>query len=544
MKNIASKRLSHAYQRAFNKTLGRAFRVKTKKATAARQRKQESEKRGRRIEFLNRVRQWPDQPLPMFKAKKVRYEFSERGLGLAYGGIGAIHTMVQALGLPGEINRSLKVLLVHVPYWESDHVLNIAYNTLCGGTCLEDLETLRNDEAYVMALGAARTPDPTTAGDFCRRLDEQGIRSLMNAFNRIRLKVWSQQPKSFFEEAILEADGTIVETDGECKRGMDFSYNGRWGYHPLMVSLANTGEPLFLLNRSGHRPSHEGAAGYFDEAIQLCRKAGFRRITLRGDTDFSQTEHLDRWDEDRVGFLFGYDAKKNLVDLADSLPKSAWSRLNRKPRYVVQTTERARPINVKERVVKQRQFKNIKLLSEDVAEFDYSPSKCRNKYRVIVVRKSLRVLKGQQTLQPEQRYFFYITNDRRRSARSLVFKANDRCDQENLIEQLKNGTRSLRAPLDNLLSNWAYMVIASLAWSLKAWAALLLPEGGRGSDKRGAEKLATLRMGFKKFVQEFIRLPALLVRTGRQIVYRLLTWNRHQHVFLRLVDVLERPLRC
>ena len=518
--------------------------MKTKKAKAAKQRKRESEKRRRRIEHRNRVRQWPDQPEPMFKAKKVRYEFSGRNLGLAYGGIGAIHTMVQALDLPREINRSLRLLKCHVPYWESDHVLNMAYSTLCGGTCLEDLETLRNDEAYVKALGAKRTPDPTTAGDFCRRPEEQDIRSLMNAFNRIRLKVWSQQPKSFFDEAILDADGTIVETDGECKEGMDYSYNGRWGYHAFMVSLANTCEPLFLLNRSGNRPSHEGAAGYFDEAIQLCRKAGFRRITLRGDTDFSQTEHLDRWDAAGVGFLFGYDAKKNLVNLADSLAKSAWSRLNRKPRYIVQTTERDKPINVKEQVVQRREFKNIKLLSEDVAEFDYSPSECRKKYRMIVVRKNLRVLKGQQTLQDEERYFFYITNDRQRSARSLVFKANDRCDQENLIEQLKNGTHSLRAPVDSLLSNWTYMVITSLAWSLKAWAALLLPEGGRWSDKHGAEKLATLRMGFKKFVQEFIRLPALLVCTGRQIVCRLLTWNRHQHVFLRLLDVLERPLKC
>ena len=146
-----------------------------------------------------------------------------------------------------------------------------------------------------------------------------------------------------------------------------------------------------------------------------------------------------------MGFLFGYDAKKNLVNLADSLPKSAWSRLNRKPRYIVQTTERDKPINVKEQVVQRREFKNIKLLSEDVAEFDYSPSNCGKTYRMIVVRKSLRVLKGQQTLQDEERYFFYITNDRRRSARSLVFKANNRCDQENLIEQLKNGTHSLRA---------------------------------------------------------------------------------------------------
>jgi len=518
--------------------------VKTRRARAAKQRKRESLKRKRRIDHRNRVREWADQPHTMFKARKVRYEFSERGRGLACGGIGAVQMMVQALGLPREIDRSIRLLKYHVPYWESDHVLNIAYNVMCGGTCLEDLEMLRNDEAYVAALGAERIPDPTTAGDFCRRFDALDLKALMNAFNRVRLQVWGQQPKSFFREALIDADGTLVETTGECKEGMDISYEGTWGFHPLLVSLANTGEPLYLLNRSGNRPSQEGAAELLDQAASLCRKAGFQKVTLRGDTDFSQTEHLDRWDAEGVGFLFGYDATPNLVRKANSLEESAWAPLSREPRYVVQTTKRRRPVKVKEEVVKSREFTNIKLESEHVAKFDYSPVACKNSYRMVVVRKNLLVLKGQTLLHPEVRYFFYITNDRRAAARSIVFKANDRCDQEKLIEQLKNGTRSLRAPVDNLLSNWAYMVIASLAWSLKAWTALLLPETGRWAEKHRADKKTVLRMGFRKFVNEFIRFPVLLIRSGRHVVLKLLSWNRLQHIFLRFLDVVERPLRC
>jgi len=480
----------------------------------------------------------------MFSMRGARYEFSERDQGLSVGGIAAIHMLVQGLGLPEEINRSLRVLKYHVPYWESDHVLNIAYNVLCGGTCLEDLERLRNDEVYVRILGAERIPDPTTAGDFCRRLAGHMTDSLMGGFNRVRTRVWKKQPRAFFDEAILDADGSVVGTYGECKRGMDISYKGEWGFHPLLISLANTGEPLFVVNRSGNRPSHEGAAAYLDRAIALCRGAGFRAITLRGDTDFSQTEHLDRWDGEGVGFIFGYDATRNLVRLAEAVPESAWTRLSRRPKYIVQTTERDKPVNVKESVIKRREFANIKLLSEDVTEFDYRPSACKKTYRMVVVRKNLRVLKGQQLLGDEVQYFFYITNDREASAPYVVFKANNRCNQENLIEQLKNGTRSLRAPLHDLESNGAFMVIASLAWSLKAWTALLLPENGRWGEKNRFEKQAVLRMDFKNFVNELIRFPVLVIRAGRRLICRLLSWNRHQHIFLRVLDVLEHPLRC
>ena len=259
-----------------------------------------------------------DGECPMIAASNIQYEIADRTRAVSAGGIGLIHQMVKQLELDRAINRQLNVFKIYLPYAESDHVLNIAYNLLAGGTCLEHLELRRNDEAYLDALGARRIPDPTTAGDFCRRFSSLAVSRLMDVFNDARLKVWQQQPKSFFDEAVIEADGTMVETDGECKQCIDINYKGQWGYHPLLVSLANTCEPLYIVNRSGNRPSHEHAAEYLDRAVALCRRGGFRRITLRGDTDFTQTEHLDRWDEDGVRFVFGIDAMPNLYDLAET----------------------------------------------------------------------------------------------------------------------------------------------------------------------------------------------------------------------------------
>jgi Transposase DDE domain group 1 len=501
-------------------------------------------RRKRRIERRLRPRTWTAQATPMYTASHIQYEHSDRVHGLASGGIGAMHRLAQSTGLVAALDQQVDVLKVHLPYHESDHVLGIAYNVLCGGTCLQDIERRRQDEVYLDALGAQRIPDPTTAGDFCRRFDEPAIEDLQTAINATRMRVWRAQPAAFFDEAVIDADGTLAETTGQCKEGMDIAYNGVWGYHPLVVSLANTREPLFLVNRSGNRPSAEGAAERFDQAAALCRTAGFQRVTFRGDTDFTQTRHLDRWDAAGIRFVFGCDARANLIGEADALPARAWRRLVRRPAYEVQTVPRDRPPNVKEAIIVERAFKNLRLTAEAVAEFPYQPTACTTPYRMVVVRKNISVEQGDQRLFDEIRYFFYLTNDHQTPAADVVFLATDRCNQENLIDQLKHGVGATRMPVDTLLSNWAYMVMAALAWTLKAWFALRLPETGRWAVRYAAEKAAVLRMEFKAFLHAFILIPVQVVRTSRRLVFRLLAWNPWQAVFLRGFDHVRQPLRC
>jgi len=481
---------------------------------------------------------------PMMTASNIHYEISDRIKAISPGGLGAIHLMAQKLGLVRDLNDNLHLLKRHQPYFESDHVLNIAYNLRAGGSRLEHLEVRRNDEVYLDALGAERIPDPTTAGDFCRRFTQADIERLMDTFNDVRLRAWKEQPDDFFEEAFIDADGTLAPTDGWCKQGVDISYNGVWGYHPLVVSLANTAEPLYLANRGGNRPSHEHADGYLDRAIELCRRGGFRKITLRGDTDFTQTRHLDRWDDDGVRFVFGIDARSNLKGLAEDLPAGAYGVLGRPARYTVKTTPRGAREDHKTPIVIARLFETIRLKGEEVAEFDYRPVACRKSYRVVVLRKRLSREKGQLVLFEDYRYFFYITNDRTASAAEIVFDANDRCDQENLIAQLKGGVKAMAMPVGATVSNGAYMVMAGLAWSLKAWAALLLPEHGRWAEKHRVEKRSLLRMEFSTFCVAMIQVPCQVVRGARRVVYRLLSWDPWQGMFLRLVKRLHGRRSC
>lgn len=496
---------------------------------------------------LDPRRPWRARPRPMLTARNIRYDVADRDRGLSHGGIGAVHLLSRKVGLIDAIDHNLHLLKVHLPYHESDHVLNVAYNLLCDGDCLQDLETLRNDEVYLDALGAQRIPDPTTAGDFCRRFEsEQPILTLMEAINEVRLGVWKRQDDAFFDRAVIDADGTIAPTFGQCKQGMNISYDGQWGYHPLLISLANTKEPLYLVNRSGNRPSHERADEYLDKAVVLCRQAGFKRILLRGDTDFMQTWKLDGWDQaGDVTFIFGADARKSLIQRAEALPTSAWRRLEREVKYQVKTEPRGRRDNVKEQVVRDKRFKNYVLKWEDVAELEHRPDLCERSYRLVVLRKKISVEEGQEKLFEEYAYFFFITNDRTSPAEQIVLTANDRCDQENLIAQLKGPTGAMRNPLDNLYSNWAYMVMASLAWTLKAWWGLMLPAArGRWRERYDRERRQIVKMEFKQFVTNLIRLPCQIVRGGRRLIYRLLSYNPWQSVLLRGVAAWRTRTQC
>jgi hypothetical protein len=482
----------------------------------------------------------PREGEPEYTTERVRYEMADRTRAISAGGIGVMHQMVNSIGLRQSIDDGLTLLKYHRPYLESEHVLNITYNVLCGGKTLDDIELRRNDLTYLDALGARAIPDPTTAGDFCRRFKKDDIWKLMEAINNVRVGVWNRRGSALTGEvARIDADGSVVPTDAECKQGIDYNhYKRTWGYHPLLVSLANTNEVLYIVNRSGNRPSHEGAPDVFDKAVALCREGGFKDILLRGDTDFSLTRNFDRWDADGVRFVFGYDASQPLKSKAGAVPEAEYEQLIRDAGVAFGGKERTKAPRVKERIVVERGYRNIILESEDIAEFEHKPSKAKKTYRIVVLRKNLIEECRQQFVCDSVRYFFYVTNDSTMTKEEVVAEANQRCNQENLIAQLKGGVRALHSPLNTLEANWAYMVMAALAWNLKAWFALLLPTSSRWADKHEAERQEVLRMEFHTFLANFMLVPAQVVRSGRRLIFRLLAWRPRLHIMIRLLNAI------
>ena len=228
------------------------------------------------------------------------------------------------------------------------------------------------------------------------------------------------------------------------------------------------------------------------------------------------------------------DCNQALRSRAEALQPACWQRLQRKPKYDTLTEQKRHRFqdNEKQRIIKEREYLNLQLNYEDVAEFEYQPGNCQQPYRMVVLRKNISKMKGEQVLLDDIRYFFYITTRTDLSAAEVVRCANERRDQENIVEQLKNGVGAMNVPLYDLVSNWAYMVMATLAWNIKSWFAMMMHHQ---SDRR-----LYVNMEFRRFVTCIILIPCRVVRRARSIVIRLIGYCPTLDRFLSAWNTIQR----
>jgi hypothetical protein len=220
------------------------------------------------------------------------------------------------------------------------------------------------------------------------------------------------------------------------------------------------------------------------------------------------------------------------VERAQVLSEKDWTLLERA--HQEPTGTRARPDNVKQAIITERGYTQLVGEEEKVAECSYRPAACKHTYRVVALRKLIRVEQHQQLLFYERRVFFYVSNVRKAElpGQEIVFQANARCNQEHLIEQRKHGVQAMRMPADGLIANWAYMVIGSLAWNLKIWLGLCLPPGEPAREIR--------RMEFRRFLSSVMLIPCQVLRAARRMVLRILTYTPWAPVLLDGVPHFRR----
>lgn len=464
---------------------------------------------------------------PVFRHPKLTAT-TERSDATAFGGLALAARLVATLGVDRAIDRNLSLLRSHRPYRESDHVLTHAYNLFVGGTAIEDIADLQVSEPVRRILGAQQIPDPTTAGDFLRRFDQQSIANLDRAIDEVQRRAWKKQrARKKGSIGLVDLDSHVHHVYGDQKQGADFTYKGGFGYHPLVVSLAETQECLRIINRPGNVASAEGAADCVRELAPLLRSR-YERVIVRGDSAFANQSIFDACEDEGMHFAMVSPRQANFDRLADEVPESRWKTFRAHERDGIDPRKRRRrQRNVRRQHARRRGKRDLKLERQWIAEIPYQPARSERTYRLIIRRQRI-----EESLQGELfelwRYRFVLTNlPRSTSAEKAVRLTYQRCDQENVIEQLQNGVAAMRMPTGTLLANHAFLICARIAHNMKAWlAALALPR-------------ETMRWEWKRFRRAFVYLSARVTKTSRQTLIRFADSHRFAATTARGITRLQ-----
>ena len=462
---------------------------------------------------------WPEIGGRVTRLPRTHVEVDERSEVTPYGGLAVATAFLRRFKVAECIDRNVKVFLVHLPYHESDHVLAQTLNLYVGGTCIEDVANLQHSEAVRRILGAPRIPDPTTAGDFLRRLHEKEhqLPGLRRAVDEVQVAVWrrSRRGRGKREDpwSIVDVDGHVKPLYGVQKEGADF-YKSTWCYQPLIVSLAGTGECLAIRNRPGNVRSSDGTAAVLDEVLPVVRERDGKML-VRGDSDFDRSDV--RAACDRAGAYFAFVGREfpDRPKLVEAIAESAWKpfrtrahreRVERRkhPSYA---SRRKKP-NRRRRRARARGFTEKQLVKQWVTEVALTDPDGKP-YRLVIRRQLIEHREGQRMLFDEYRYRYIVTSlPASVSTQDAVDLTYERCDQENVIEQLGSGLAAWRMPVAEFDGNSAWLEIARLAWNLGKWIALL------------ALPTEVVRWEWKRFRQAFVHVAAQVIRRSRQIVLR------------------------
>ena len=461
---------------------------------------------------------WPKTEGRVMRHPLLHLESDPRGEITHYGGLVLAQQFVRRFGVAKRLDEALALFKRHAPYHESDHVLALAYTLYADGTCLEDQAALQGSEAVRRLVGACRIPDPTTAGDFLRRFRvAQDVERLAGVTDEVQEAVWSKLPRHVRrrrkkqELALVDLDGHIKPLYGVQKEGADFSYDGRWSYQPLVVSLGGSGECLRVVNQPGNARSSDAAAQALKEVLPMVRRH-FLNAIVRGDTDFDRSDVFKAVLAAKAYFAIGGRLYPNRAALVQAIAERRWEPF-------VARAEREQPSgpsregrtpNYRRQKAVERRFRMLRTVKQWVSEIAYQPAGLGSACRMIVRRILIEENDGQGALFKHFRYRLVLTNlPRSYSPRQIIDLTYQRCDQENVIEQFGDGIAGWRMPVAEFMGNSAWLQITRLAWNLGKWIAqIALPR-------------EVVRWEWKRFRRHFVYIAAKVLKTGRRLVVRL-----------------------
>ncbi len=465
-------------------------------------------------------RAWPETSGRVMRLPALHVEVAARSTVTPYGGLALAGVFLKRFRVAQQIDERVQVLKLHLPFHESDHVLAQALNLYVGGECLEDQAALQHDEGVLRMLGACRIPDPTTAGDFLRRFEERrnpgALAGLRGAVDAVQDEVWGKlagkrKRRRKRDWAMVDLDGHTKVLYGVQKQGADFNHRGRWSYNVLLASLAGSGECLAVRNRPGNVRSSNGAAELLEETLPRV-KSRFAKVLVRADSDFDRRDVREACEAEGVFFAFVAREASNRLAWAEAIPESKWktfrTRAHREQRARCARPDfrpRRKKRNRRRRRARERGYTDLQLARQWVAEIPWMPAGSEKTCRMIVRRQLIEHSEGQEHLFDFYRYRYVVTNlPASWSAEEVIDATYQRCDQENVIEQMGSGVALWRMPVAEFEGNAAWLEIGRLAWNLGKWIAqLALPP-------------EVVRWEWKRYRHAFVYIAAEVIHRSRQ----------------------------
>ena len=431
-------------------------------------------------------------------------------------GLVLVRQLIERLGVARAIDAGVRVLQRCKWYRESDHILTLIYSMISGGSRLQDVNRLGQDDALKRVLGSDRIPHATTIGKFLWRFGDdqqdkqrQGLAELRDTTEAVQQEAFGMLPRERRKVATLDWDSSIHEVYGQKKEGADFAYDNTWSYSALYGTLAETGDVLYLGLREGYRHTSYGTKEVLPGTIERVSKH-FRQVRMRADSGYYSQALVNICEQRGVEFFIVAKQHRNLMNAVREIPESHWkSFADRDLQADDRRRRRRRRANLKRKIAIRRKPNSRFKGAPEIAGMMFKP-KSWNKARRYVIKRTPIVDKDDQQLYLDdglRRYVYWIVvNNSKRSNEQVLRIAQGRGNQENLIKDFKYGLGLAHIPTGSLAANQAYFMIAALAWNLKTWMLNLLHLGD------GAV------MRFQRFRYQWIWQAGTVAKSGRNTV--------------------------
>ena len=403
-------------------------------------------------------------------------------------GLVLVRQLIERLGVARAIDAGVRVLQRCKWYRESDHILTLIYSMISGGSRLQDVNRLGQDDALKRVLGSDRIPHATTIGKFLWRFgndqqdkQRQGLAELRDTTAAIQQDAFAMLPRERRKVATLDWDSSIHEVYGQKKEGADFAYDNTWSYSALYGTLAETGDVLYLGLREGYRHTSYGTKEVLPGTIERVSKH-FREVRMRADSGYYSQALVKICEQREVEFFIVAKQHRNLMNAVREIQDSNWKSFAGSDLQAGDQgrRRRRRRANLKRKIAIRRKPNSRFKGAPEIAGMMFKP-KSWNKARRYVIKRTPIVDKDDQQLYLDdglrQYVYWIVVSNSKRSNEQVLRIAQGRGNQENLIKDFKYGLGLAHIPTGSLAANQAYFMIAALAWNLKTWLLNLLDLG-------------------------------------------------------------------